>query len=114
MRIIQSHFNMEEIKDITNKAIRIEINYQNPEELIELYSSKKLISYIQFEVLCKIEYAVKNKLKRIEIFNILNMALIIELKRENFKEILQTINTPYIEAEDFETCSRIQKLINQL
>lgn len=105
---------MEEIEKESNEATRIQITYGSTEDLKKLHTSDKFISYIQEEVLSKIKYAIKNKLDKIEIFNILNMALIIELKRENFEEILKNINNTYLKVEDFEACHEISKLISKL
>ena len=114
MRIVQTHFNMEEIDKESNEVTRIQISYESPEELKKLYSSGDFISYIQVEVLDRIKYAIKNNLKKVEIFNILNMAIIIEVKKENFKKILQKINDGYLEVEDFEKCHEISQLINEI
>ena len=114
MRIVQTHFNMEEIDKESNEVTRIQISYESPEELKKLYSSGDFISYIQVEVLDRIKYAIKNKLKKVEIFNILNMAIIIEVKKENYKKILQKINDGYLKIEDFEKCHEISQLINEI
>lgn len=113
-----TYFNMEEnyyeTEEKSNEAIRIQISYSDPEELEKLHDSPEFISYIHSKVLDKIEYAINNNLKRIEVFNIINMALIIELKKENYSKILENINNSYLESEDFETCHKIQNLISKL
>ena len=114
MRIVQTHFNMEEIEKESNEVTRIQISYDSPEDLKKLYSNDKFISYIQSEVLDRIKYAIENNLKKIEIFNILNIAIIIEVKKENYKKILQKINDGYLKIEDFEKCHEISQLINKL
>ena len=105
---------MEEIEKENNEVTRIQISYESPEELKKLHSSEEFISYVQSKVLDKIKYAIKNNLKKVEIFNILNMAIIIEVKKENYKKILQKINDSYLKIEDFEKCHEISKLINEL
>tara|TARA_R110000822_G_scaffold39233_4_gene107955 strand:+ start:4166 stop:4510 length:345 start_codon:yes stop_codon:yes gene_type:complete len=114
MGIVKTHFNMEEIEKESNEVTRIEISYESPEDLKKLYSSEEFISYIQIEVLDKIKYALKNNLKKVEVFNIINMAIILEIKKENFKDILKKINENYLKVEDFENCHEISKLINKL
>tara|TARA_R110001606_G_scaffold357882_1_gene509350 strand:+ start:226 stop:570 length:345 start_codon:yes stop_codon:yes gene_type:complete len=114
MRIVQTHFNMEKIEKENNEVTRIQISYDSPEDLKKLYSNKEFISYIQLEVLDRIKYAIKNNLKKVEIFNILNMAIIIEVKKENYKKILQKINDGYLKIEDFEKCHEISQLINEI
>ena len=53
-------------------------------------------------------------MKKVEVFNIINMAIILEIKKENFKDILKKINENYLKVEDFENCHEISKLINKL
>ena len=62
----------------------------------------------------KIKYALNNNLDKVEIFNIFNMALIIELEKTNFKDALVKMNSIYIDEEDFEKCAELQKIINKL
>lgn len=114
MRIIQTHFNMEKTEKESNEVTRIQISYSSSEELKRLYSNEEFIFYIQVEVLDRIKYAIKNNLKKVEIFNISNIAVIVEVKKENHKQILENINNSYLKVEDFEKCHEISKLINKL
>ena len=53
-------------------------------------------------------------MEKVEIFNIFNMSLIVELKKENFKAVLERIIKPFEDDEDFETCIKIKSIIKKL
>ena len=108
----QNNLTMEEDKE--KEVTHIEISYTNKEELDELASSEIFRKFISEKTLEKIEYAVEHNLEIIEIFNIFNMSLIVELKKENFKPVLERIIKPFEDDEDFETCIKIKSIIKKL
>ncbi len=101
-------------EDKENEVVHIEISYTSKEELNELATSEEFIEFIQEKTLEKIEYAVEHNLENVEIFNIFNMSLIVELKKENFKAVLKRIIKPFEDSEDFEKCIKIKSIINKL
>ena len=102
----------EKVKE--NEVTKIQIGYQDPNDLLELRENLSFAKYVHEKTLEKIKYALNNNLDKVEIFNIFNMALIIELEKTNFKDALVKMNSIYIDEEDFEKCAELQKIINKL
>lgn len=102
----------EKVKE--NEVTKIQIGYQDPNDLLELRENLSFTKYVHKKTLEKIKYALNNNLDKVEIFNIFNMALIIELEKINFKDALAKMNSIYIDEEDFEKCAELQKIINKL
>ena len=76
-----------------------------------LSASLKRVKTLSLEnTLSSIESGIKNKSDKIELYDVINLSLIIELKRENFTKVLTTISDFYQEEEDYEMCAKIQKL----
>ena len=50
------------------------------------------------------------KWKKVELYNVINLSIIIELKRSNFPKVLDTICDFYQNEENYEMCAKIQKL----
>jgi len=108
----QNNLIMKEDKE--QEVTHIEIAYSNQEELDELASSEIFRKFIGEKTLEKIEYAVEHNLEVVELFNIFNMSLIVELKKENFKPVLERIIKPFEDVEDYETCIKIKSIIKKL
>ena len=92
----------------------LEIVYNDGEDLKELATKEEFRTFILKDSLKSIEKAIKDNLNKIELFNILNLSLIIELEKSNFKSVLQNISKHYIEDENYEMCSAINKLIKKI
>ena len=110
----QKHLNMKEEKEKENEVTHIELAYNDLNELEELATNEIFIQFILKKTFQRIEYAIDNNLDKVEIFNIFNMSLVVELKRKNYKTVLERVIEPYVKAEDYETCSKIKNLINKL
>jgi hypothetical protein len=106
---------MEEItKEIKPTTTLIEIVYNDSSDLKKLASKEEFVSFIVKDSLESIENAIKYGDKKVELFNIFNLSLTVELKRSNFKSVLNNITKYYIEDEDYEMCNTIKKLIDEI
>jgi len=100
---------------IERKAPYIELEYSDVNNLKNLYKNEVFVTYILEETLESIEHAIKNKLKKIEIFNIINLSIIVELKKSQFRPALMKISDFYAQKDEFEKCIEIdKKLISKL
>lgn len=100
---------------VERRAPYIELEYSDVDNLKNLHKNEVFVTYILEETLESIEYAIKNKLKKIDIFNIINLSVIIELKKSQFKPALEKISEFYAQKDEFEKCIDIQKkLISKL
>ena len=92
----------------------LEILYNDGEDLKELATKEEFREFILEDSLRSIKKAIKNNLDKVELFNIFNLSLIVELDKSNYKSVLENISKHYIEDENYETCSLINKLIKKL
>jgi hypothetical protein len=66
------------------------------------------------QIISSIDYAIKNKLPMVEVFQFKNSEFVITLSKENFKEHLDHIFNYYMDSENYELCSRVTKVRNEL
>ena len=103
-------------KDNTKKreATNIELSYRNRKDIINLASKKEFINFVLEDSLKAINDAIKNDLDKVELFNILNLSLVIKLEKSKFKSVLERITQHYAEKEDYDKCIEIQSLIKKI
>ena len=100
---------------IERKAPYIELEYSDVDNLKNLHKNEVFVTYILEETLESIEHAIKNKLKKVEIFIIINLSIIVELKKSQFRSALMKISDFYAQKDEFEKCIEIdKKLISKL
>tara|TARA_R110002074_G_scaffold163213_1_gene322170 strand:- start:397 stop:717 length:321 start_codon:yes stop_codon:yes gene_type:complete len=106
---------MEEIiTETKTKTTLIEIVYNDSSDLKKLASKEEFVRFIIKDSLESIENALKYGDNVVELFNIFNLSLTVELKRSNFKNVLNNIIKYYIEDEDYEMCNKIKELIDEI
>ena len=103
-----------DIKLKKEKVTMLEILYNDGEDLKKLATEEEFREFILKDSLRTIKKAIKNNLDKVELFNIFNLSLIVELDKSNYKSALENITKHYIEDENYEVCSSIQKLINSI
>lgn len=96
--------------DITN----LELIYQDKDDLLKLSKSEDFVEFILLDSLDTIKRAINEDLDKVELFNILNLSLIIELEKKNYKVVLDRILQHFVEIEDYDTCIEIQQITNKL
>ena len=103
-------------KDNTKKreVTNIELSYRNREDIINLASKKEFVDFVLKDSLKAIGDAIENNLDKVELFNILNLSLIIKLENSNFKLVLELIIQYYADKEDYDKCIEIQSLIKKM
>ncbi len=103
-----------EIKTNKREITNIELVYGSKEDLIGLASKEQFVEFILEDSLSTISKAINENLENVELFNILNLSLIVELDKSNYKNVLGRIIQHYVEVEDYDKCIEIQSLINKL
>lgn len=96
--------------DITN----LELVYQDKDDLLKLSQSEDFVEFILLDSLNTIKKAVDENLEKVELFNILNLSLIVELEKSNYKSVLERILQYFVEIEDYDTCIEVQQIVNKL
>lgn len=103
-----------ETKTKKREVTNIELVYGSKEDLVSLASKEEFVNFVLEDSLVTIKKAIKENLEKVELFNILNLSLIIELDKSNFKPVLERIIQHYVQIEDYDKCIEIQSLINNL
>ena len=61
-----------------------------------------------------IEYAIKNKLSKITLFNLINISLSVEINKSQYADVLNKALDYKILKEEYEEGARIQKLLKKI
>ena len=100
-------------KVVKREVVNIELDWDNEQDLIELGDNEVLVDFILEESLKAIVDALKNNKEKAELFNVFNMSVIIELKKPQFKTVLEKVNRMLIKNEEYERCNELKKLIKK-
>ena len=103
-----------EKKTKKKKITNIEISYSNKRELKELSNKEEFRGIIMRDSFRAIKDAIKNNYTTIELFNIINLSIIIKLSSLYFPTALKRISNYFEENEEYEKCAEIKQLINKL
>jgi len=103
-----------EKKTKKKKITNIEISYSNKRELKELSNKEEFRDIIMKDSFMAIKDAIKNNYTTIELFNIVNLSIIIKLSSLYFPTALKRISNYFEENEEYEKCAEIKKLINKI
>tara|TARA_R110001592_G_scaffold80304_3_gene239371 strand:+ start:598 stop:921 length:324 start_codon:yes stop_codon:yes gene_type:complete len=103
-------------KDITVKreVTKIEIAYRDKNDLKNLSNSKEFQSLIMEDSFKGIKEAINKKWKKVELFNIINLSVIIEINSSSFPSALKRISKYFELIEEYERCAEIKQLINKI
>jgi hypothetical protein len=95
-------------------VVNIEIIWQDKQDLIDLGDKIEFSNFILKTSYHAIVKAIDKDLEKVELFNILNVALTVELDKSNFHSVLNKIKDMYITQEDYEECAKIQSTIEKI
>jgi hypothetical protein len=102
---------MEETK---RKIKKIEISYSNKRELKELSNKEEFRNIIMRDSFKAIKEAIKNKWTTVELFNIVNLSVIIKLSSLYYPSALKKISKYFEKNEEYEKCAEIKKILVSL
>jgi hypothetical protein len=103
-------------QDIKTKKgiINLQISYNNEEDLETIANSEDFISFALQQSLDVILQAIEENKSKIELFNIVNLSLIVEVDSTQYPSVLKKIQEHYSQLEDFDKCIEIQDVISKL
>jgi len=102
-------------KEIKKKKITsIEISYSNKRELKELSNKEAFRNIIMRNSFTAIKDAIKNKHTTVELFNIVNLSVIIKISSLYYQPALKKISNYFEKNEEYEKCAEIKQLINKI
>jgi hypothetical protein len=100
-------------KSSTIIPLNIELIFDSMEELNNLEDLNEIKEIIFSNSLDIIEKAIKLKKNKVDLFNIYNYSLLFKLDKSQYTNVLETIKQYYLSQEKYETCAKIQLLINE-
>lgn len=92
----------------------IEISQRSKKDLKELSNSKEFQDIIMKDAFRSIKKAIDKKRKKVELFNVINLSIIIEIPNTGFSSALKKISKYFEINEEYEKCAEIKQLINQI
>lgn len=107
-------FNME--PDIKSKSeiVKIQIEYNDKEDLKKIEENDDFRSFVYQKSLDIITQAIEDKKDKVELFNVINLSLIVEINSSEYESVLKKIQEHYIQSEDYDKCIEIQDIINKI
>ena len=96
------------------KITSIEISYNTKRELKELSNKEEFKNIIMRDSFKAIKEAIKNDNTTVELFNIVNLSVIIKLSYLYYPSALKKISNYFEEYEEYEKCAEIKQLINKI
>ena len=105
---------MEKETTIKREITNIEIDYRNKNELKELSSSKEFQDIIMGDAFLSIKEAIDKKWKKVELFNIINLSVIIQISNKGFPSALNRISKYFEINEEYEKCAEIKQLTKKI
>ena len=103
-------------QDIKTKKgiINLQISYENKEDLKAISKNEDFTGFALQKSLDVILQSLEDKKDKIELFNIVNLSLIVEIDSTQYIPVLKKIQEHYSQLEDFDKCIEIQDVINKL
>jgi hypothetical protein len=103
-------------QDIKTKKgiINLQISYKNEEDLKAISKNEDFTTFALQKSLDVILQSIEDKKDKIELFNIVNLSLIVEIDSTQYTPVLKKIQERYSQLEDFDKCIEIQDVINKL
>jgi len=92
----------------------IELVWEDKQDLIDLSNETVFTNFILRESYKTVKKVVNNNLPKVELFNIFNLSIIVEVKKQHYASILEKVMNIYELDEDYEECSKIKKLIKKI
>ena len=96
------------------KPTNLELFFLDKQELEEMTASTQFHEFVMEEAFTAIKYAIKNKLKFVNIFKLWNLGYVVKIEKSEYKKALKSILPLFEKREDYDICSQITKLINKL
>jgi hypothetical protein len=96
------------------KLTEIQISYSNKRELKELSNEEEFRNIIMKDSFKAIKEAIKKNWQTVELFNIVNLSVIIKISSLYYPSALRKISKYFEENEEYEKCAEIKQIINKL
>lgn len=96
------------------KLTEIQISYSNKRELKELSNEEEFCNIIMKDSFKAIKEAIKKNWQTVELFNIVNLSVIIKISSLYYPSALRKISKYFEENEEYEKCAEIKTILSNL
>ena len=96
------------------KLTEIQISYSNKRELKELSNEEEFRNIIMRDSFKAIKEAINKKRTTVELFNIVNLSVIIKISSLYYPSALKKISNYFEEYEEYEKCAEIKTILSNL
>jgi hypothetical protein len=94
--------------------INLQISYNDKEDLEAISNNEDFIAFALQQSLDVVLQAIEDDKPKVELFNIVNLSLIVEIDSTQYIPTLKKIQEHYSQLEDFDKCIEIQDVISKL
>ena len=103
-----------EKEKIKREIPNIEIKYSNKRQLKELQNKEGFRNLVMRDSFKSIKEAIKNKWRTVELFNIVNLSVIIKISSLYYPSALKKISKYFDINEEYEKCAEIKDILSSL
>ena len=103
-----------EKEKIKREIPNIEIKYSNKRQLKELQNKEGFRNLVMRDSFKSIKEAIKNKWRTVELFNIVNLSVIIKISYLYYPSALKKISKYFEIKEEYEKCAEIKNILSSL
>lgn len=98
----------------TVEPVKLDLEFDFPEEIKYLATTETFVIFMYDNVLDIISKAIDQNLKKVNIIEIVNLNYVIEIDRNQYKKVLNTILKYYESLENYDKCMDIALVIKKL
>jgi hypothetical protein len=92
----------------------LEIKYDHPQELLELASRPKFVTFMYEGAIAAVKQAIRKNKSECVMFDIANHNFKVVLKKDHYKQFLNKAIKHYESIEDYPQCSELVTLKSRL
>ena len=97
-----------------HQPLALEITFNQKEDILELSKDINYRKFIIEETYKNIKENISSKQNTIQLFEIINMGIIVSLNYNNLNKCLENILKYYESVEDYTTCLEIKDILKKL
>jgi hypothetical protein len=94
--------------------LQVDIEYNGPEELMDLASKEKFVTFMYEGAIAAVKQAIRKNKSECVMFDIANHNFKVVLKKDHYKQFLNKAIKHYESIEDYPQCSELVTLKSRL
>lgn len=105
---------MKDNKTNIHTPLSIVLQFDESKELENLYKSKDFNKLIYEETEKTLDFIIKNKPEKIDLFKLTNIGLMVSVSKDGYGDLIDNVIKYYEGSNNYEKCSELIKLKEQL